>query len=80
MEEVDQSHFLIYCALGVTAKEGRMIDIYQNIGRFLYKYAGSFLEEGKKLCFKYAAQGCLVLHCNKCKRRVLKFSVIFYCV
>ena len=49
----DQSHFLIYRVLGVTAKEGKMIDVYQNKGRFLYKYAGSFLEEAAKLCFKH---------------------------
>ena len=53
MEGDDQSHFLIYRVLGVTTKEGRMIDIYQNKGRFLYKYAGSFLEEATKLCFKH---------------------------
>lgn len=53
MEEDDQSHFLIYRVLGVTTKEGKMIDIYQNKGRFLYKYAGSFLEEATKLCFKH---------------------------
>ena len=51
MESDDHSHFLIYRVLGVTDKEGRMIDIYQNKGRFLYKYAGSFLEEATKLCF-----------------------------
>ena len=28
--------------------------MYQNKGRFLYKYAGSFLEEASKLCFKEA--------------------------
>ena len=28
-----------------------MIDVYQNKGRFVYKYAGSFLEEAAKLCF-----------------------------
>ncbi len=52
MEKDDQSHFLIYRVLGVTVDEGRLIDIYQNKGRFLYKYAGSFLEEATKLCFK----------------------------
>lgn len=31
-----------------------MIDVYQNKGRFLYKYAGSFLEEATKLCFREA--------------------------
>lgn len=53
MEGDDQSHFLIYRVLGVTTKEGKMIDRYQNKGRFLYKYAGSFLEQATKLCFKH---------------------------
>src|SRR5690606_20980698 len=37
--------------LKVTLEEGELIDIYQNKGRFLYKYAGSFLEEAATLCF-----------------------------
>lgn len=53
MEQDDQSHYLIYRVLGVTDEEGRMIDIYQNKGRFLYNYAGSFLETAAKLCFKW---------------------------
>jgi len=52
MKEDDKSHFLIYQVLGITDKEGELIDIYQNKGRFLYKYAGSFLEESTSLCFK----------------------------
>jgi hypothetical protein len=52
MENDDRSHVLIYEVLGVTADEGKRIDVYQNKGRFLYKYAGSFLEEAAKLCFK----------------------------
>lgn len=52
MKKDDHSHFLIYQVLGITLKEGEMIDIYQNKGRFLYNYAGSFLEEATKLCFK----------------------------
>lgn len=51
MKEDDTSHYLIYRVLGVTDKEGELIDIYQNKGRFLYKYAGSFLEDAAKLCF-----------------------------
>ncbi len=49
----DNAHYLIYQVLGITDKEGRLIDIYQNKGRFLYKYAGSFLEEAAILCFEY---------------------------
>jgi hypothetical protein len=47
----DVSHYLIYAVLGIGLKEGQLIDSYQNKGRFLYKYAGSFLEEATKLCF-----------------------------
>ena len=51
MKKDDQSHFLIYAALGVSIKEGKSIDLYQNKGRFLYRHAGSFLEKAVKLCF-----------------------------
>ena len=51
MDNDDNSHYLIYQARGVTDEEGRLIDIYQNKGRFLYKYAGSFLEDATKICF-----------------------------
>ncbi len=51
MKEDDRTHFLIYQVLGVGDKEGQLVDEYQNKGRFLYKYAGSFLEEAAKLCF-----------------------------
>ncbi len=54
MEGDDVSHYLIYRVLGVAQEEGRLIDVYQNKGRFLYKYAGSFLEAATKLCFKEA--------------------------
>jgi hypothetical protein len=54
MQGDDVSHYLIYRVLGVTEQEGQLIDVYQNKGRFLYKYAGSFLEEATKLCFKVA--------------------------
>lgn len=52
MDDDDRSHVLIYAVLGVSESEGKLIDVYQNKGRFLYKYAGSFLEEAAKLCFK----------------------------
>ena len=54
MQTDDTSHYLIYRVLGVQETEGHLIDVYQNKGRFLYKYAGSFLEEASKLCFKEA--------------------------
>ena len=52
MKEDDKSHYLIYKVLGIADKEGDLIDVYQNKGRFLYKYAGSFLESAAILCFQ----------------------------
>ena len=54
MQFDDKSHFLIYKVLGITHKEGEMIDIYQNKGRFLYQYAGAFLEKAATICFRYS--------------------------
>lgn len=42
-----------YQVLGVSPKEGHDIDVYQNKGRFLYKYAGAFLEEAALMCIQY---------------------------
>ena len=53
MQEDDTSYYLIYRVLGISDQEGKLIDKYQNKGRFLYKYAGSFLEEATILCFKH---------------------------
>ena len=53
MKSDDTSHYLIYRVLGITNKEGYLIDLYQNKGRFLYKYAGSFLEEATIMCFQH---------------------------
>ena len=52
MELDDDGHYLIYNVLGVGKEEGKLIDVYQNKGRFLYKYAGAFVENCAKLCFK----------------------------
>lgn len=52
MEFDDKSHYLIYRVLGITLEEGELIDVYQNKGRFLYRYAGSFLEDATRACFK----------------------------
>jgi len=53
MRQDDHSHYFIYQVLGIDEKEGYMIDLYQNKGRFLYRYAGSFLEEATYLCFQH---------------------------
>ena len=53
MKSDDNSHYLIYRVLGVSDKEGNLIDLYQNKGRFLYKYAWTFLEDAASICMKY---------------------------
>lgn len=53
MKSDDNSHYLIYRVLGVSDEEGNLIDLYQNKGRFLYKYAGAFLEEAAIICMKH---------------------------
>lgn len=53
MKNDDNSHYLVYRVLGISDKEGNLIDLYQNKGRFLYKYAGAFLEESAIICMKY---------------------------
>lgn len=53
MKSDDNSHYLIYRVLGVSDVEGNLIDLYQNKGRFLYKYAGAFLEEAAIICMKH---------------------------
>jgi hypothetical protein len=52
MKDDDHSHYLIYRVLGISEDEGERIDVYQNKGRFVYKYAGAFLEDSAKLCFQ----------------------------
>ena len=53
MEEDDYSHHILYQVLGVSPKEGHDIDVYQNKGRFLYKYAGAFLEDAAFMCINH---------------------------
>jgi len=58
MKKDDTSHYLIYRVLGITHEDGELIDLYQNKGRFLYRYAGSFLEAAATLCFEYRYPDC----------------------
>ena len=59
MKEDNISHYLVYRVLGITDEEGKLIDLYQNKGRFLYRYAGSFLEESAILCFEHKYPDCV---------------------
>lgn len=54
MELDNNDHYMLYNALGFTSDEGYQIDFQQNVGRFLYKSAGSLIEELAIQCFKIA--------------------------
>ncbi len=47
-------HYMLYNALGITSEEGYRIDYQQNVGRLLYRYAGSLMEELAINCFRIA--------------------------
>ena len=70
MKSDNNSHYFIYKVLGISEEEGTLVDEYQNKGRFLYSYAGSFLEEVTILCFEHAFKNS--------KRRVKVDNVIGY--
>lgn len=53
MQADDTSHYLIYHLLGIAQEECYNIDYYQNAGRFLYRYAGEFLERATIICLQY---------------------------
>lgn len=78
MKGDDNSHYLIYRVLGIPHEEGVLIDEYQNTGRFLYKYAGSFLEEAATLCmFFYNSGGGKTLVKNTIGTKPKTFEIDF---
>lgn len=78
MKADDNSHYLIYRVLGITTTEGQLIDKHQNTGRFLYKYAGSFLEDAASLCLKFKnVDGGKVLVENNQGQRPKTFEIDF---
>lgn len=74
----DTSHYLIYRVLGISFNEGQRIDQYQNTGRFLYKYAGSFLEEAATLCLNFKfPEGIKTKIANTIGQRPKTFEIDF---
>lgn len=72
----DVSHRLIYRVLGIPVEEGKLVDLYQNKGRFLYKYAGAFLEEAANLCIKHKyPDACKIKIPNKFGARPKTFEI-----
>jgi ApaLI-like restriction endonuclease len=80
MEDDDVSHYVLYQVLGIGVSEGKDIDIFQNKGRFLYKYAGSFLEEAARQCMihKFPDAGPVALP-NTIGQRPKNFGIDCLC-
>lgn len=57
MELDNHDHHLAYRLLGVGSTDGQSIDRHQNTGRFLYRHAGSLMEEVTIACFAHAFPG-----------------------
>ena len=57
MEKDNLDHLLLYQLLGFSDTEGLKIDLYQNIGRFVYKYAGALIEEATAAVISAAKGG-----------------------
>jgi hypothetical protein len=47
----------LYELLGFSSEEGQKIDLYQNIGRCVYKYAGALIEEATVAVLQHAKDG-----------------------
>lgn len=71
-------HFRLYELLGLSEEEGRKIDLYQNIGRFVYKYAGALVEEATVAVLRYTKGGESIRIPNTISQNPKKFEIDFF--
>ncbi len=71
-------HLKLYELLGFSQKEGTKIDLYQNIGRFVYKYAGALLEEASLAVLGHAKTGQSIRIPNTVSQNPKNFEIDFY--
>lgn len=74
----DVSHHDLYRMLGVPPEECERIDLYQNVGRFVYKYAGALLEETTQLLLSNAGNGGTLLLENTVSENPVRFEIDCY--
>ncbi len=74
----NREHFRLYEILGFSEKEGHKIDLYQNIGRFLYKYAGALIEETTVAVLQYAKEGQRIHIPNTISQNPKNFEIDFF--
>ena len=74
----DAQHQEVYQVLGIPAEECPKIDLYQNIGRFVYKYAGALLEDTTRLLLSAAGDGSTLIIPNTVSQDPLNFHIDCY--
>jgi hypothetical protein len=72
-------HLSLYSILGFSKEEGLKIDLYQNIGRFLYKYAGALLEEATVAVLQNTKEGKSIRIPNT-SQNPKKFVIDFFAI
>jgi len=80
MDKNDLEHLSLYSILGFSEEEGLKIDLYQNIGRFLYKYAGALLEEATVVVLQNTKEGKSIRIPNTISQNPKKFVIDFFAV
>ena len=76
--EDDTSHYEVYRILGVPPSECELIDLYQNVGRFVYKYAGALLENTTRLLLEDSGKGGPITLPNTVSRNPVNFEIDCY--
>lgn len=76
LDNVD--HYLLYRVLGIREDEIERIDLYQNIGRFVYRYAGAMLEELTVAVFSETHVGGSIFVPNTISDHPDRFEIDFY--
>lgn len=76
--EDDTSHYEVYRILGVPPSECELIDLYQNVGRFVYKYAGALLESTTRILLESSGNGGPVTLPNTVSGNPVNFEIDCY--
>jgi type II restriction enzyme len=71
-------HYRLYELLGFSEEEGQKIDLYQNIGRFVYKYAGALLEEATVAVLQHTQEGRRIRIPNTVSPSPKNFEIDFF--
>jgi len=78
MAQNNLEHFRLFEILGFSEEESRKIDLYQNIGRFVYKYAGALLEEATVAVLQHTKEGQRIRIPNTISPNPKNFEIDFF--